>query len=338
MNAGRTRPKYSRRQFLQSSLALGAGASLAHAEGIRKPAGTAFVYDPRYLQHDLGDRHPESPRRLQAILKRLEQGGVKKDLRMLGPAVDPTAAIGLNHSKAHIRRVQQQRRDDAVCRLAVAGALTAVDAVFAGKVRNAFCAIRPPGHHAENKGEYGFCFYNNAAIAARYAKHKHKIRRVLIVDWDYHHGNGTQWSFYEDPSVLFFSTHDLQAFPGRNGSADRKGKGKGLGYNINAPLPKGATDKQILDAFEKKMLPAANRLKPELVLISAGFDSRKDDSLGRFNVTDDGFKRLTKLMLAIAAEHCRSRLVSVLEGGYNTAGLALAVEAHLQALLNGANG
>lgn len=228
----------------------------------------------------------------------------------------------------------RQAHDDAICRLAVSGALSAVDSVCSGQVRNAFCAIRPPGHHAANNGEFGFCFYNNVAIAARYAQKRHKLNKILIVDWDYHHGDGTEWAFYDDPSVLVFSTHALYAFPG-SGAADKTGAGEGKGFNINVPLPRGANDEAIIRAFEERLLPAAERFQPDLILISAGFDARKDDLLGDFNITDEGFARLTKMVMAIADQHAGSRLVSILEGGYNTEGLALAVEAHLNVLMDG---
>jgi len=246
--------------------------------------------------------------------------------------VDPISYIRTVHPELHINRVASQARDEAVCRLAVSGALDAVDAVCSGEVSNAFCAVRPPGHHAASRGEYGFCFYNNVAIAARYAQKKHKLARVLIVDWDYHHGDGTEWAFYDDPTVLFFSTHALYAFPG-TGAADKTGRGEGKGFNINVPLPRGADDDAILTAFRERLVPAASKFRPDLVLISAGFDSRKDDLLGDFAVTDSGFAELTKLVLSIAADHSHSRVVSVLEGGYNTKGLALAVESHVKTLL-----
>ena len=236
------------------------------------------------------------------------------------------------HSAEHIARAAEQAHDDAICRLAVSGALSAIDAVCAKKVRNAFCAIRPPGHHAANNGEFGFCFYNNVAVAARYAQKKHKLNKILIVDWDYHHGDGTEWAFYNDPSVLVFSTHALYAFP-RSGAAEKTGDGKGKGFNINVPLPREADDKAVIQAFENKLLPAVKSFKPELVLISAGFDARHDDPLGDFYFTDKGFASLTRMVMRIAAEHSESRLVSLLEGGYNLNGLALAVEAHLRELM-----
>ncbi|MBA4387541.1 MAG: histone deacetylase [Verrucomicrobia bacterium] len=309
-------------------------AQPAQAPEAKAATGTAFVYSEEYLRHTLGKGHPESPERLKAIMKRMQESGLDKKVTMMAPAGDPVPYIKKIHSEEHIQKVEKQAFDPAICRLAVAGALTGVDAVFEGRARNAFCAVRPPGHHAENKGEFGFCFFGNVAIAARYAQEKYKIERVLVVDWDYHHGNGTEWAFYSDPSVMFFSTHKLTTFPG-TGSADRKGEGKKLGLNINVPMPRGADDQQFFKVFDEQLLPVAEKYKPELVLVSAGFDSRKDDLLGDFAITDDGFARLTERVMKIAKTHARSRLVSVLEGGYNTTGLALAVESHIKTLLEG---
>jgi len=343
--------QFSRRDFLKTNswLALGLGtcplisilfsaSANAHKDvsskekAKDKSASTGLVFDKKYLHHTLGKRHPESPERLKAILRRLKTSGLDKVVKAIAPSGDPRRYINTIHPEPHIKLVTKQAHDESICRLAVAGALAAVDAVCTGRVANAFCAIRPPGHHATDTGEYGFCFYNNVAIAARYAQQKHKLKKILIVDWDYHHGNGTEWAFYEDPTVLFFSTHALYAFPG-TGLENRTGKGKGQGYNINVPLPRGADDKAILNAFTKRMVPAAEKFQPDLVLISAGFDSRKDDLLGDFAVTDEGFAKLTRLMMSIAKTHAHSRIVSLLEGGYNTQGLALAVESHLKALL-----
>lgn len=293
---------------------------------------TGLVIDDRYLRHTLGNGHPESPERLKAILQRIKSSGLDKATISITPSVDPISYIRIVHPESHIKRVAEQAYDESICRLAVSGALAAVDAVCTGEVRNAFCAVRPPGHHASRTGEHGFCFYNNVAIAARYAQKKYKLDRVLIVDWDYHHGDGTEWAFYDDPTVLFFSTHALYAFPG-TGTPDRIGEGKGKGFNINVPLPRGANDKMILNAFTERLVPAANTFRPDLVLISAGFDSRKDDLLGDFAVTDAGFAELTKLVMSVAATYSRSRIVSILEGGYNTEGLALAVESHVRTLL-----
>ena len=292
---------------------------------------TGLVRDDRYLLHTQGGRHPESPERLKAIHRRLDASGLSKELRSIAATVDPMPYIRAVHSEAHIAAAARQAHDDAICRLAVSGALSGVDAVCFGQVRNAFCAIRPPGHHAANNGEFGFCFYNNVAVAARYAQQKHKLAKVLIVDWDYHHGDGTEWAFYSDPSVLVFSTHALYAFPG-SGAADKRGDGGGKGFNINVPLPRGAGDSAIIDVFNQELIPAADAFEPDLVLISAGFDARQGDPLGDFNITDKGFAELTKLVMAIAERHASSRIVSLLEGGYNTEGLALAVEAHVNTL------
>ena len=202
-------------------------------------------------------------------------------------------------------------------------------------MRNAFVCSRPPGHHARNSGrEEGFCFYNHVAIGARHAQRRHSWQRVLIVDWDYHHGDGTESFFYEDPSVLVFSTHDVNAYP-RTGFAERTGSGAGAGLNINAPLACGATDDDIAAAFERHLVPAATRFAPDIVLLSAGFDSRAGDRLGCFAITDRGFERLTRIVMRIADRHCNGRIVSVLEGGYQSAGLASAVLAHVGVLAGG---
>ncbi|MGB0743760.1 MAG: histone deacetylase [Opitutales bacterium] len=329
----------TRRSFLGKLGNAALGVSLSPqlvAEGVHPPhPSTGLVRDDRYLEHTQGGRHPESPERLRAIHRRLDATGLAKTLRPIAAKVDPLPYIRMVHPEAHIERAARQAHDDAICRLAVSGALSAVDAVATGKVKNAFCAIRPPGHHAANNGEFGFCFYNNVAVAARYAQNKHDLKKVLIVDWDYHHGDGTEWAFYDDPAVLTFSTHALYAFPG-SGAADKKGKGAGKGYNINVPLPRGAGDAEILQAFQKELLPAAEKFAPDLVLISAGFDGRHDDPLGDFMIGDEAFARLTAMVMRIAEKSCGSKIVSLLEGGYNTEGLALAVEAHIQALIGNA--
>jgi len=215
---------------------------------------------------------------------------------------------------------------------AVGGVIAAVDGVMEGKVRNAFCAVRPPGHHAMKDRAMGFCLFNNVAVAARYAMKKHNLKKVLIVDWDVHHGNGTQAAFYDDPSVLYFSVHQHPFYPG-TGTADEKGEGKAIGTKINVPLPAGSGDAEYRDALEKTLRPAAVAFRPELVLISAGFDAYEHDLLGRMKVTPQGFTELSRIVKAIAEGCCRGRIVSVLEGGYELDGLAACVEAHVRVLI-----
>jgi len=294
---------------------------------------TAFIYSEEYLRHLLNTNHPESPKRLESIISRLKDSGLYDELLKTIPEdKDVSEWILKVHTEKQIKLVEKQARIPSICKLAVSGALNAVDIVCSGKARNAFCALRPPGHHATDNGEYGFCFFNNVAIAAKFAKEKYGLKKILIADWDFHHGNGTEWAFYDDPSVLFFSTHKLEAFP-FTGFPDRKGKGDGYGFNMNIPLPSGAGDKEIIDAFEKKLIPEAEKFKPELILISAGFDCRQDDLLGDFKVTDKGISTLTGILMALAVKYSNSRLISLLEGGYNPDGLSLAVEAHVKTLL-----
>jgi acetoin utilization deacetylase AcuC-like enzyme len=218
-----------------------------------------------------------------------------------------------------------------VAELAVGGVLSAVDAVAAGSFRNAFCAVRPPGHHATRDGGMGFCIFNNVALAARYLQKSHGIAKVLIVDWDYHHGNGTQDIFYDDPAVFYFSTHHYGAYPG-TGAPSEHGAGRGLGATLNVPLPAGCSDAQIYQALDSRLAPAAKEFGPDFILISAGFDAMRGDLLGCFDVTPQGFAAITRLVRDLAEELCSGRLVSVLEGGYRLDGLAACVAAHLEVL------
>ncbi|MFW6062111.1 MAG: histone deacetylase, partial [Planctomycetota bacterium] len=213
-------------------------------------------------------------------------------------------------------------------------ALAAVDAVLAGRARNAFCPVRPPGHHARPDRGMGFCFFNHVAIAARYAQRTRDVQRVLIVDWDVHHGNGTQEIFYANGSVLYFSTHQWPWYPG-TGWHDETGEGAGEGMTINCPLRAGAGGDAVLAAIEEKLLPAVEEVRPELVLVSAGFDAREGDLLVRLALTDEDFAELTRRVMRIADTHTGGRLVSVLEGGYNLDGLASAATAHVRTLAGG---
>ena len=292
------------------------------------------VYDELFLGDWRIEDHPESPMRYQSVINGFEQSGILKQtskIELLN-RIEPTLLTV--HNKKHIDSIRKfYMHPHNIALAAVGGALAGVDAVCNGTHRSVFCAIRPPGHHALNTGrEEGFCFYNNIAVAARYAQNKYKREKILIVDWDYHHGNGTEAAFYKDPSVLFFSTHDYRAYPG-TGDPAKIGAGKGKGYNINVHLDCNANDEDIIDAFNEKLMPAAHRFKPDLILISAGFDSRKDDLLGCFNITDDGFARLTRIVRSLADKYCDGCMVSLLEGGYSLSGLASATVEHLKAML-----
>ncbi len=294
---------------------------------------SGLVLDARYLDHVIDSGHPESPSRLRAIARKLKVTGLQNHFLPIAPVADPFPAIAAIHSAEHIERIKEIPVTGTIAALAVAGAMGAVDAVCEGRVANAFCAVRPPGHHAHDSGEEeGFCFYNNVAIAARYAQRKHGCARILIIDWDYHHGNATEGAFYADPSVLFFSTHKWMAYPG-TGNPLRQGAGAGLGYTINVDLGAGADDLAILKAWDEKLLPAAEAFRPDLVLISAGFDSRKDDYLGDFRISDDAFRRMTRMASRLAGIAGGGKVVSLLEGGYNPEGLADGVAAHLEELL-----
>ncbi len=216
--------------------------------------------------------------------------------------------------------------------VAAGGAIAAVDAVFTTPLKRVFAAVRPPGHHVTASRGMGFCIYNNVAIAARYARKAYGVERILIADWDVHHGNGTQEVFYSDPSVFFFSTHQWPWYPG-TGAADETGEGAGKGTTMNCPFPAGSGRADIVGAFRKKLVPAMEEFRPSLVLISAGFDSRRGDPLGRFVLSDGDFRELTEIVLGIAEKHSGGRVVSVLEGGYSLEGLARAVTAHVQTLM-----
>jgi acetoin utilization deacetylase AcuC-like enzyme len=294
---------------------------------------SGFVFEDRFLGYELEPGHPESPQRLAAIKTKFADTGLDKRLVRLAPLADPLPQIAAIHTKSHIASIQKLDPIGAIAEMAAGGALAAVKAVCDGTVRNAFCALRPPGHHARNTGkEEGFCFYNNVAIAARYAQKVFNCKKILIVDWDFHHGNGTEESFYDDPTVLYFSTHYPLAYPG-TGYPDKEGKGDGEGFNINVSLPCGATDDDIIEVFQSVLVPRANQFRPDFVLVSAGFDGRTNDKLGCMDITDAGFCRLTQIVMAIAHSHSGDRLVSVLEGGYTPADLADAVFTHVKTLI-----
>jgi acetoin utilization deacetylase AcuC-like enzyme len=308
---------------------------------------TALYADARCREHLAGREHPERPERFDAVLKGLRQAGLWECLAPLGARSASLEELLLCHTPGYLQTAQHDiaagypylttgdtdvtPNSWEIALVAAGGVLNAVDAVATGEARNAFCAVRPPGHHATPSRGMGFCIVNNIAIGARYAQRKHGLERVLIVDWDVHHGNGTQDIFYTDPTVFFFSTHQWPLYPG-TGRADETGAGAGKGFTMNFPFPAGSGRKEILGAVQNSLEPAAKQFRPDLVMISAGFDSRIDDLLGDFKLTDRDFTDLTRAVMAIAAEHSGGRVVSVLEGGYNLSGLASAAAAHVEAL------
>lgn len=309
---------------------------------------TALLLDNAiYTQHITGEGHPERPERLQAVATALDREGLSKSMTRLEPRIAKDDEIAAVHSREYIALVKREitrgnrnlstgdtvvsPRSLDVALNAVGGVLNAVDAIFNGRAKNAFCAVRPPGHHATPTRGMGFCIFNNVAVAARYAQTRHGAGRVLIVDWDVHHGNGTQDVFWSDGSVLFFSTHQYPWYPG-TGAADERGEGRGKGLVINCPFDAGAGRPEIYGSFRDKLMPAAAAFKPDLVIISAGFDSRDGDPLGRFRLTDDDFADLTRVLLDIAEKHAGGRVLSVLEGGYSLSGLASGVVSHVRTL------
>jgi acetoin utilization deacetylase AcuC-like enzyme len=301
-----------------------------------------------YLEHKTTPGHPESPQRLTAIIEKLKVDGLYSELHVVTPEPAAREWLITVHSSYYIERVKESCKNGIsyldssdtpisektyeAALMAAGGVLRAVDAVMQKKIKNAFCAVRPPGHHALEDRAMGFCVFNNIAIAARYIQKKYNLQKVLIVDWDVHHGNGTEATFYDDPSVLYFSVHQYPFYPGTGRQAD-KGSGKGLNYNINVPLPAGSGDDDYLKVFREKLEPAAIEFSPEFVLISAGFDACEDDLLGGMNITPNGFAQLTQIVKSIAEKCCEGRLISILEGGYNLDALAASVEEHIRVLI-----
>jgi len=319
------------------------------AERTNDASRLALVYDDVYLAHETGDGFPERPARLEAIVRRLKDQGWWDRVARLAPEAASERWIGEVHHPAYIERAREScergaghldspdvpvsRESFRAATYAAGAGSTAADALAEGRFQTALCLVRPPGHHAMPDRAMGFCLFNNIAIAARRLQRQHGFERILIVDWDVHHGNGTEAAFYEDPAVLFFSAHQHPFYPG-TGSADRTGEGDGEGFNINAPLPAGSDIRAYREAFEQRLEPAARRFKPQIVLLSAGFDAHRDDPLANMNLTAQDFGEFTRTVRGIAETHAEGRVLSFLEGGYDLAALAESLETHARHLLS----
>ena len=305
-----------------------------------------FVYDPIYLKHDTG-QHVENSRRLEAIISHLEQTGLKQQLTLIKPRAATIEELTPVHHKQHILHVQEiahkgggwldadtvMSPDSYEAALyATGGIIRATEVVMNREVSSAFALVRPPGHHANFQRAMGFCLFNNVAIATKYALTKYKLERTLIIDFDVHHGNGTQDTFYDNPQVLYISTHQYPFYPG-TGSIEETGSGAAKGTTVNIPLPAGCGDAEYLQVFEQIITPAARHFKPQLILVSAGYDSHWGDGIALMQVSTTGFGQMVRIIKGLADELCSGHLVFSLEGGYNLTALAVSVKATFDALL-----
>ena len=300
-----------------------------------------FVYSNEFLEHVPPSGHPERPERLRRLLQHLKESRLMEEVVQIDPLPAPEERILAVHTRSHYENVRAlcmaggglldegdthaSPRSFTVAVLAAGAVVAAVDAVVGGKVAGAFCATRPPGHHAEVDRPMGFCLFNSVAIGARYAQQRHGMNKVAILDWDVHHGNGTQHVFEDDPSVFYISLHQYPFYPG-TGGRDERGKGRGEGFTLNIPLPAGTGETGYLAALDEEIVPALRAFAPDLLFISAGFDAHEDDPLADMRLTEGSFAKMTARVKEIAP------VVSVLEGGYHLDALGRSVEQHLRAL------
>ena len=306
---------------------------------------TGYVCDPRYLNHEVAPGHPERPERIDALLDLLRRY-TREGLLKISPRAATIDEITANHDRRYIEQVRSTAgkpffvfdpdttayaKSYETALLAAGGLLELIDHVVAGKVDNGFAMVRPPGHHAEADRAMGFCFFNNVAIGARYLRAAHGLDRILIVDWDVHHGNGTQRSFYADKSVLYVSLHQYPHYPG-TGAVNEAGVAEGLGYTVNIPFPGGYGDDQYAAAFRRIIEPVSRQFAPEFVLVSAGFDAHRSDPLSQMRLSDDGYAAMMRSLLEVARDHAGGRCAVVLEGGYDLDALAQAVSRVLDEL------
>ena len=313
------------------------------------PRRTGLVWSDRFLDHESRPGHPESPKRLEALFTAIREEGMRESLIFLEPYIPAMESLHAVHDPAYLEAFREASargdrhfavRDCAISEgsyeaalLAAGGVMAGIDAVLSGCSDNAFCAVRPPGHHAGRSTAMGFCFVNNVAAGARYARSAYGVQRIYILDWDVHHGNGTQALFDEDPLTFFCSLHEHPSFcyPG-TGRRLEKGRGPGLGATLNVPLAPHAGDREMIEAFEREVVPSIEAFRPELILLSAGFDAHRDDPIAGLECTEDAYVHMTRRVLELADRHCGGRVVSVLEGGYRPESLVSSAIAHIKTL------
>jgi len=309
-------------------------------------SGTALFLDDLFLEHHTGRSHPESPSRLVSIREKLEKQSYAGKFRQLERRFARPEEIALVHDIEYVRSLEpfcksgggyldgdtpvSEKSYDAAL-LAAGSGLAASDALLNGEIERALLLVRPPGHHSLKRGAMGFCLFNNIAITARYLRSR-GIQKIAILDWDVHHGNGTQDTFYSDNSVFFISLHQYPFYPG-SGAARETGEGPGTGFTLNLPMPSGYGDAQYEKAFQEKILPGLLNFQPEILLISAGFDAHEDDPLAGMTLSTEFYSTMTRWMREFAQRHCKDRIISFLEGGYNLSALADSVEAHAAGML-----
>ncbi len=308
-----------------------------------------LVLDPVFDRHDTGAGHPERPLRTETIRRRLEWSGLADRCRRLPPEAADDALLTAVHDPGHLERVAGgwARGDsivdsmdtaigpesERIARLAAGSVVALCRETVEGRIRGGFAAVRPPGHHAERDLAMGFCLFNNVAVAARWLRDRGGVERVAVVDWDVHHGNGTQHLFEEDPTIFYFSCHQMPLYPG-TGAAHERGRGAGKGFTRNCPLAAGDGDERFLATLSGPFTEEMERFRPEFVLVSAGFDPHARDPLGGLRVTTGAFAEATRIVRSVVDRHCPGRLVSSLEGGYDVEALADSVAAHVEALLS----
>jgi len=323
------------------------------ADNLHKQNKVAVIYSDQFLLHDTGKNHPENPDRLISVVENLIVNPLFKD-SLIWPKFNPASLeqLQLIHSKNYIKKVEHEtslltnnstsylstgdtvisKQSDHVARLAVGAGIKGVDMIMSKEISSAFALVRPPGHHATATRGMGFCIYNNIAIVARYLQKQYGLKRILIVDFDVHHGNGTQDIFYEDDSIFYFSVHQHPFYP-LSGRPSEIGLGKGKGFTLNVDLPKGSGDSALIKAFSNKLIPSMKKFKPEFILISAGFDAHEGDLLGGLNYTQSGYKQAAIILKNIAQEHSLGRTMYMLEGGYVGENISQSVNKILEVMI-----